>query len=204
MYKKQPDSDQAIIDAVHDDNSIGWELLFTKYDPMIRSITRWPKWHFPQDEQEDVYQNIHMHLLSAVPTFRQQSSLSWFIKKIAIRQCINEIRRQKRWRTVITPLAKQTTDGQWNEMEFANANDSSPYDKAVQHERLQHLQSALQQLQKTCRESINMFYLQQLSYKEMSSKLGISINTVGSRLSKCLDKLHQAFRRNITTERNDS
>ncbi len=201
MYKIHPDSDQEIIDAIRGKNRLGWELLFARYDPLIQSIARWPKWNLSEDEQQDVCQNIHMHLQTALPTFRQQSSLSWFIKKIAMRQCVNEIRRQKRWRTVMTPSMQKTTDGNWNEMEFASTPDNDPYNEAVQHERQRLLESALQHLQQTCKDSIRMFYLQHLSYREMSEQLGIAVNTVGSRLSKCLDKLHHELRQHPSFER---
>lgn len=194
MYKAQPDSDQEIINAVRDNNPIGWELLFAQYDPLIQSIARWPKWNFTPDEQQDVCQNIHMTLQSALPTFRQQSSLAWFIKRIAIRQCVNEIRRQKRWRTVMTPVNQQTASGDWHEMEFASSTGTDPYDEAVQSERSESLRAALKQLHQTCRESVGMFYMQHLSYKEIAKRLGISVNTVGSRLAKCLDKLKKELK----------
>lgn len=201
MYKLLPDSDQEIIDALRTDRPGGWELLFNAYDPLIQSIVRWPKWNFSEDAQQDVRQNIHLQLRSALPSFRQQSSLAWFIKRIAMRQCVNEIRRQKRWRTVMTPTVQKTAGGDWNEMEFANPADPDPYDETVQHERRRLLHSALQQLRKTCQDSINMFYLQHLTYKDMAERLGISVNTVGSRLSKCLDKLQKDLKTKPLYER---
>lgn len=201
MVKSISYSDQQILEAVQQNPSEGWALVVTQFDPLIRSIARWPKWNFTEDEQQDVCQNIHMHLQSALPTFRQQSTLSWFIKKIAIRQCINEIRQQKRWRTVMTPSVQRTTNGDWNDMEYANPNDSNPYDDAVLHERQQLLYSALKELQKTCRDSITMFYLHHLSYREMSERLGIAVNTVGSRLAKCLNKLHHELQHHPSFER---
>lgn len=203
MFKIVPHSDQKILNAVRDNNPAGWELLFTQYDPMIKDITKWPKWRFSEDEQKDVCQNTHMHLQSALPKFKQQSSLSWFIKRIAIRQCIDEIRRQKRWRAVMTPTVQQKANGDWNEMEFANPDEPDPYDDVVRSERRQLLYAALQSLNKTCRDGISMFYLQNLTYREMAERLDISINTVGSRLAKCLDKMHRELKKQPLFERID-
>ncbi|MEN8254779.1 MAG: sigma-70 family RNA polymerase sigma factor [Verrucomicrobiota bacterium] len=194
-------SDQELLEAMHEKGVSGWDLFCTHFDPMIKSIARWPKWNFSEHEQEDVRQNIHVQLQSALPNFRQQSSLSWFIKRIAMRQCANEIRRQKRWRSVMMPAVQKTATGSWNEMEFANPDALDPHHEAVQSERRDNLRSALQQLNETCKESINLYYLKHRSYREIAEQLGIAMNTVGSRLSKCLDKLHENLRRHPSYER---
>ncbi|MCF7817100.1 MAG: sigma-70 family RNA polymerase sigma factor [Kiritimatiellales bacterium] len=203
MFKTSPYSEKKILAAVRNDGTAGWELFFSHYDPLIQSITGWQKWNFSEHEQQDVRQNIYVQLQTALPTFRQQCSLAWFVKKIAIRQCINEIRRQVRWRTVMTPAMQKTSDGDWNEMEFANPNTPDPYQEIVKKESRQILRAALLHLNKTCRDSIDMFYLQHLLYQEISEQLGISVNTVGSRLAKCLDKLHKTLRHNPSFERTE-
>ena len=195
MTKMPRNPDKKILTAIRGSNSQqGWDLLFELYDPIIQAITRWSKWHFSEDEQLDVRQNIHLHLQSALPTFQEKSSLVWFIKQIAIRQCINEVRRQKRWSTVITPLVRKSSSGYWNELEFEDPDGTDPYTETTQNERRESLHSALQEVAPTCKESISLYYLRQHSYLEISKKLGISIRTVGSRLSKCLDKLHRQLR----------
>jgi RNA polymerase sigma-70 factor (ECF subfamily) len=204
MQKDNTYSDKELLEAVRDRGASGWDLFHSRFDPMIRSIAGWPKWRFSEDEKQDVCQNIHMQLQTALSTFRQQSSLSWFIKRIAVRQCINEIRRQVRWRSRITPSIQKTSEGDWNEMEFENPNMLDPLHEVLQSERRQTLRSALQKLQDTCRNSITLFYVQELSYREMSNQLGISVNTVGSRLSKCLDKLHKDLRQHPLFERTRS
>jgi len=94
----------------------------------------------------------------------------------------------------MTPAVQKTTNGNWNEMEFTNPEALDPHHEAVQKERKTSLRSALRHLNQTCRDSIAMFYMQHLSYQEMAEKLGLAKNTVGSRLSKCLDKLHKNLR----------
>jgi len=169
---------------------------------MLRAITAWPKWCFSKDEQQDVFQNIYVQLQKALPNFRQQSSLSWFIKQIAIRQCINEIRRQVRWRGVLVSTVQKNPNGEWQEMDFESPGTPTPRQEIIQKERWQILRTALERLKETCKESITLFYVHELSYQEISKQLGISVNTVGSRLSKCLDKLQKELRQQPLFERN--
>ncbi|MFC1468181.1 RNA polymerase sigma factor [Verrucomicrobiota bacterium] len=191
MVKFPKNSDKKILVAIRAQRDDAWDMLFAQHDPMIQSITRWPKWNFSEDEQLDVRQNIHVQLQSALPKFQEKSSLAWFIKRIAIHQCIDEVRRQNRWRTFTRPNVQQTAEGEWNEIEFQDTATPDPRNEAAQQERVESLRGALQHLNSTCKDSISLFYLKQQSYREISDKLGISVKTVGSRLSKCLDKLHQ-------------
>ena len=104
---------------------------------------------------------------------------------------------------MITPIISQTNAGVWNEMEFASQNTADPYDDTVHHEQINTLHAELQRMHKTCRQSIHMFYMKHLSYKQMSEILGITVNTVGSRLSKCLSKLKTGLKNNPQFKRTD-
>ena len=201
MMIAPPYSDEEILNAIRKKGAIGWELFCARFDPMIKSITRWPKWRFSEHEQQDVQQNIYVQLQTALPTFRQRSSLTRFVKIIAMRQCVNEIRQQVRWRGTIISLIQKTPNGEWNEMEFANQKELNPYHEVLKKERLQALAAAMQKLNDTCRTSITLFYVQDLSYQEMAERLNIKINTVGSRLAKCLEKLHKELRQQHLFER---
>jgi RNA polymerase sigma-70 factor (ECF subfamily) len=189
--KKKSHSDDRLLRAVRHDGAAGWELFCAEFDPLIRSITKWPKWKFTKHEQQDVRQNIYVHLQTALPTFRRECSLAWFIKKIAMNKCIDEVRRQKRWRTVMTPITQQNGDGNWNEMEFETVDALDPHDEVIRKERRQLLHSAMKDMGKNCQETITLFYLKHCSYRQIADQLDISVNTVGSRLTKCLDKLHR-------------
>ncbi len=201
MDKFSPYSDEDVLTAVREKGATGWELFCAQFDPLIHSVVGWPKWKFSEHEKQDVFQNIYVQLPNALVSFREESSLSWFIKQIAIHHCVNEIRRQVRWRHIMTSTVQKTPDGDWNEMEFNNPNALDPHHEVLQKERRQALRVALTHLKDTCKKSISLFYVQDLSYREMSEQLGISTNTVGSRLAKCLDKLHKELRHHPLFER---
>ena len=204
MKKTSLYSEKKLLRAMRENNADGWELFCAQFDPLILCITSWPKWNFSEYEKQDVGQNIYVQLQKALPTFRQECSLSWFIKRIAMRQCVDEIRRQVRWRSVMTSSVQKNSDGDWCEMEFGNENTLDPHLEVLQQERRQALSSTLQQSGDTCRECINLFYLNQLSYREISNKLGIAVNTVGSRLAKCLGKLQKNLLQNPLFEKANS
>ncbi len=206
MTKKKPTaiSDSQILQAMRRQGASGWELFCSQFDPLIRTITAWPKWSFSEEEQLDVRQDIYVQLQTALPAFRKDCTLKWFIKKIAMRQCINEIRRQVRWRTVMTPAVEKNQNGEWFDVEYQNGNAPDPLGETSKHEQLQALAAALGTLKNTCKNSITLFYVRNCSYREMAVQLGVSVNTVGSRLSKCLSKLQRELQQNPRFERPQS
>ena len=73
---------------------------------------------------------------------------------------------------------------------FEEAGEAfDPIKEVETYERGAALREQLKTLDETCRTAIQFFYVQALSYKEISARLGIAVNTVGSRLAKCLEKL---------------
>jgi len=201
MPTNLPCSDKEVLHAIREKGAGGWELFCNQFDPLICSITEWPKWNFSKEEQQDVRQDIYVQLQTALPNFQQKCSLKWFIKKIGMHQCVNEVRRQIRWRTVMTPTMQKTANGEWCEMEFKNGSAPNPHHEILKKERLLALSTAMGALKTTCKNSIVLFYVQNLSYREMAERLGVSVNTIGSRLSKCLDKLQRELRQTPLFER---
>lgn len=195
MIKNRSSSDQKILRAVRRKDAAAWDLFSTRFDPLIRSVLEWPRWRFSEYERQDVSQNIYLQLQKALPKFKGNSSLRTFITRIAHQQCVNEVRRQVRQKSFVTPSLHRTKTGDWNEKEFACPHTLDPYRELIRSERRVAVLDALEHLQETCRNSISLYYIENYSYQMISKKLGISVNTVGSRLSKCLDKLHEDLRR---------
>ncbi|QHI69067.1 RNA polymerase sigma factor [Tichowtungia aerotolerans] len=191
MVKNRLYSDQKILNAVRRKDKTAWDVFFNQFDPLIRSILEWPRWKFSAQERQDVSQNIHLQLQKAVPKFKGKSSLRWFITRIAHQQCVNEVRRQVRENCFVVPSLQRTQTGDWNEKDFICPRTLDPYRELIRSERRSAVLDALKRLQETCRTSITLYYIENFTYQAIAEKLGISVNTVGSRLNKCLNKLHE-------------
>lgn len=204
MRKLYPESDQQILRIVRRNDPAGWEHFHARFDPAIQSVLDWPRWRFTEHEKQDVRQDIYLQLQKALPAFRGESSLRWFIIQIAHKQCVNEVRRQVRQRTFTVSSIQKAADDELSEWETACPHTLNPYREALLTERHQTVQAALNNLQETCRTSITLFYIEGNTYRAISKQLGITVNTVGSRLSKCLDKLHKELRKHPLFERKNS
>jgi RNA polymerase sigma factor (sigma-70 family) len=162
-----------------------WENFFRQYQPLITSVVSWSKWRFDLHTRDDIAQQIRMELPRALAGYTGQSSLDYFIKRICIHRCVDEVRRQFKERQRFVPLDSENGS---SSHPVAGA-EYDPIRQIILAERASALKRLLESMEPACHSVIKPFYLKNLSYKDLSQRLGISVNTVGSRLARCLEKL---------------
>lgn len=166
-----------------------WRDFFAHFDGLIRSVVAWPRWHFDAHAGEDVTQQIKLGIVHSVGRLQSQESLEAFVKKICFNRCVDMLRKQLREQGRFVPMGRAGEDGEWEEIDFAADGDFDPASALQREERAAFLRAAVSRLDEGGQECLRQFYVEGLSYKEMAERQGVSINTVGSRLSRCLDKL---------------
>ena len=171
------------------------DQLFEDYDPLIQYVVSWTKWHFHPDVREDVAQTVRAELVKHIHRFKGGSSLKHFIKRVAIYRCIDEVRKQVRSRTHFQPMTVEH-GGEEQTMEFAAGEEFDPIRQVEMLEQVAVMKSLLTDLTDYCQQAIHKFYYQGLSYKEIAAEFGITVNTVGSKLSKCLQNLRGTLAEN--------
>ena len=182
------------LEALKEGNSDAWEDFFKEHDHVILSVVAWSKWHFAAHIREEIAQQIRVELTRAVPGFRGESSLTQFVKKIGIRRCIDQVRREARARTYLVPDTVRGEDGEYRHLDFEAGEEFDPRRSVQKTERAAALRELLKELDPSCKIAIRQFYLEEKSYKEIAGINGITVNTVGSRLSKCLEKLRSLMK----------
>ena len=176
-----------LIEHIKSDPTSGWDAFFKRYDTLIRAVVSWSKWRLPPERQQDVAQKIRTEIVKSLLQFRETSNLESFIKKICIHRCIDEVRKQVRERQTFVSSATETTHDLIAMAE--TPEDSDPLSLIMAAEKAKAMRQLLSTMDETCRTAIMQFYFDGLSYAEMAELNNVSINTIGSRLSKCLVKL---------------
>jgi len=162
------------------------QRLLAEHDALVRAVVGWGKWRFRPETREDVAQRIRLELHARPGALLQADDPALWVKRICIRRCIDEVRREIRDRTVFAPASGEhpdTADG-----------GGDPHALVVRAERARALRRVLEALDDTCRTALRMFYIEHQSYLDMARALGIATNTVGSRLAKCIAKLRSLAR----------
>jgi len=189
MKESFPTLSEAEHEALLAHNSPAWDDFFAKHDAVIRQTLAWRKWSFDLATQQDVAQNIRGELPKALANFDPGRNLEAFLRRLCIHRCIDELRRKiKRQQRFVVheELAQRTANEQ-------QGDAPDPVALIIQAERAKDLHGMIAETSETCQEAIRLFYFESLSYTEIGEALGLAVNTVGSRLSKCLTRLKEAY-----------
>lgn len=145
-------------------------VLISKHQGIVHKICR--LYRDSLEDKQDLFQEIVYQLWKSYPTFRQESSVTTWMYRIALNTALASFRKP------VPPVSY---------------TDSLP-DLASEHqeadEQHEQLFSALKQLNEGERALVSL-YLEDLSYKDISEILGVSESNVGVRLNRVKNKLKQ-------------
>jgi RNA polymerase sigma-70 factor (ECF subfamily) len=121
---------------------------------------------------EDLYQESVLNLWKAFPNFRNESSYSTWIYKIALNTCISGMRKENKHRQDI-PLSLASEIG---------------FEPDDWEEELKELYRLIYQL-KTLERAVILLYLEEKSYQEIADITGLSLSNVATKLKRIKEKL---------------
>ena len=135
----------------------------------------------------DLTQETFICAYRSIGKFRQESSISTWLYRIAINLCKKSYNKRKKWDSVFTSSLDDPETGR-QAARFAS-EDESAGDILEADEEESIIRSEIYALPEKHRSVIILKYLQDLSYEEMADILGCSIGTIKSRLSRAKEKL---------------
>lgn len=124
---------------------------------------------------EDLRQEVMISLFKGYRNFRQESSEATWVYKVCINTCLFSLRK-------FTPKVKTVSFDEIPSVHFQDDND-----KALR-EKLEWLYAIIAQLN-PMEKALILMWLDELSYEEIASNMGIPRNTVASRLSRIKEKI---------------
>lgn len=131
---------------------------------------------------QDLVQQTFLQWAKKGHTLRDASKLKTWLFTTIYREWLGIARREKKY----------------EEVEFeADLHGSTQSEDEGENPRVDSatLQTALEQLEPNYRAPLVLFYLKELSYRDIAETLGIPIGTVMSRLSRAKDSLRAILRR---------
>jgi RNA polymerase sigma-70 factor (ECF subfamily) len=172
-------------------NSISFDELFEEYRPLVLRVAM----RFlgsPQDA-EDVAQEVFTKVWRGIGDFQCESSLKTWIYRIAVNACLDHARRPwKRRDQGDTPLEEVLE-------RFERSGRLGDHDTAERRllvkEKSVLLRRAITKLKPDLKAVFVMKEIEEMSYEEISSRLGLSTGTISSRLNRARKALQQTFSR---------
>ncbi len=173
-------SDEALVKKALQGNKSSWLKLVTRYEKLVYNYAL--RMVSSPDDAMDLMQDTFMALFRSLEGFRGDSSFKSWLMKIAHYRCI-EFYRKRRSTIDIDALPEA----------FNEEGEGCPERSFVDFQQGNDVVNAMSQLPVNQRAVIEMKFFQHLTFDDIAAQLGISSNTVKSRLYAGLDKMKQVL-----------
>ena len=165
-------------------NENAFTTLVKKYQKSVHALA-WRKigdFHIAEELTQDTFLKAYEKL----PTLKNPNQFAGWLYVIADRLCIDWHRKRK------PPIESlETTSGEEIEASsYRHYEDEQRKEASVEH-RCRRIRSLLEKLPESERTVVTLHYLGEMTYKAISEFLGVSPNTVQSRLQRARNRLRQ-------------
>ena len=147
--------------------------LLNRYQLVLRRVSR--MYADSPEDREDLFQETVYQLWRSYPTFRGESSTGTWVYRVALNTAISALRRKAK-------AGKQVT------LEAAADLVAPPSPEGSESGQVHLLYGMIRKLNPVDRALV-LLYLEDLSYKELASVLGLSESNVGVKLTRLKAKL---------------
>lgn len=174
----QPE-DQYYIDAILKKNDVSaFQFLVDRYKHMVFTLAM--KMLKNNEEAEEVAQDVFLKVYQALDNFKGDSKFSTWIYKIAYYRSLDYIKKQKRH------LLTSSID---DEVEYHLPSVESTLAQFEGEERKKTIRKAISNLPENDALVITLHYLEEMSLKEISDIMDLSVNTLKVRLFRSRKRL---------------
>ena len=163
-----------------------FEITLNRYEAMIRRVCK--SYSNEYVEADDLYQEVMVSLLLGLKSFRGRSALSTWVYRVTLNSCISFLRRDAVRFHSKTDIEKTA--------EIRNE------DPVYGHDELDYLNYLIGKLG-ALDKAIILMWLEERPYKEIADVTGLSVNVVGTRLSRIRNQFHQTWQKEQESKNHD-
>lgn len=186
------DSTDALIEACLRGDQTAWDAIVRRYRRKVFNVAY--TFVGRHDEAEDLTQDIFLKVFKALGTFDRRANFTTWIISVSRNLCIDHYRRVRKEREVVDHRVDA------NELTPV-ATSLDAFARLERFDRRTLLREALAALPETLRTAVAMRDLQELSYHEIASRLGLPDGTVKSRINRGRHELARQVLRIEKTQR---
>ena len=179
--------DRTIIDKIRKGDEHAFELLFRKYYTRLCGFAN--KFLASRTDSEEIVQEVFLNIWKNRQKLKVNGSIHPYLFKSVQNLCFNFIAHQK------------VVDNYYSviELVYQNSNQEfSAYEDVLYKELQDKIETTIQALPKECERIFRMSRDEGFKYAEIADRLGISVKTVETQISKALSKLKLELKDYIT------
>ena len=180
------ENDVQLVHAVLSGDDAAFDLLVGKYQKSVHALV-WRKigdFHYAEEITQDTFLRAYQNL----STLRNPSQFLGWLYVIANRLCLNWLRKQKPERHLQsledTPVEEVTTSA------YARYVLEQRETEATEH-RFEIVKKLLEKLPESERTVMTLYYLGEMTTKEIGRFLGVSVETIRLRLHRARKRLRE-------------
>jgi RNA polymerase sigma-70 factor (family 1) len=152
-------------------------------------------------DADDIAQEVFIEVYHSIASFKENSSLSTWIYRIAVNKSLDFIRhsrRKKRWAELfrLAPVDNENTDHWFVDHE-------TPQSQIEREERRKILHRAIQSLPENQRTVFTLHKIEELSYNEIAEIMKVSLPAVESLMHRAKCNLRSKLEKYYLDEKNE-
>ncbi|MBI9069771.1 MAG: RNA polymerase sigma factor [Salinivirgaceae bacterium] len=141
------------------------------------------------EDADDIAQEVFIEVFKSIKYFKEDSSLSTWIYRIATNKSLDylrKVKRQKRW-SELTRLSLSSNESISNLL----TDSKTPFDIMEDKERFAALNTAIDKLANNQKAAFTLHKYEELSYKEIADILDTSLSSVESLIHRAKKNLQK-------------
>ena len=182
----QPATPDSLIEKCLTGDQEAWDAIVKQNWRKVFNVAY--KFVGKHDEAEDLTQDIFLKIFKALNTFDRRANFQTWIVSISRNLCIDHYRSVRKERET---MARDVDASQL----MPASRERSPLGELEQLDLRHRIREALAELPPTLREAVVLRDLQEFSYQEIASQLGLPEGTVKSRINRGRLELARQLRR---------
>ncbi len=177
-----------IIKKLQQGNEQAFKQLVETYQKLVVN-TCFGMVHTTEDA-EDIAQEVFIEVFRSIQNFRADSKISTWLYRIAINRSLNFIRdnKRKKWFHSIEDVLKGKTH---QLSEIHHGNNETPISEMENSQRAKILHEAIDSLPENQKIAFTLNKYEDLSYKEISEVMNLSVSSVESLIHRAKIKLQK-------------
>jgi len=169
-------SDAALVARCRVGDDDAWRELVERFSRYVYAIAV-QGFRLSQHDAEDVFQDVFARVYERLASLRDDEAVRPWIAQLTRRVCIDRLRSGAR-----------ESDADLDELPELPAEDT-----LTALEEAFDVHEAMAGLPENCQVILDRFFARDESYRTIGDTLGLPAGTIASRISRCLDKLRDAF-----------
>ena len=180
------EDDIQLIRKILSGDDAAFSILVEKYEKSVHTLV-WQKVH-DYHYAEEIMQDVFLKVYKKLPTLKNPNQFAGWLYVTANRLCTDWIRKQKRIRKLTMQSLEATRPEEIEESSYTHhISEQRGIERTEYCDQL--VRKLLEKLPENERTVVTLYYLDEMPMKEISRFLGVSVNTIASRLHRARKRL---------------